>query len=226
MLLSVNVFGTTIFKDDFEDGTFDAWSGSYAPGSNSIEVVFDYSKHKSYCFKATDDDATQRYASINADLTQYTSYYIRFYVLLETGFFNDWSSNDYRQICYLSNDDSQLLIEINSYDSDGEPKWKYGYNGGTFATNPEIIEENRWYCWEILGSTCSANGVGQFWLDGKRITDTTGDFRDGIRFNNFQIGLLYNDELDRTGVAYFDTVLIYDDRRADLIKKYTISGSD
>lgn len=159
MALYNSVYATEIFSDDFEDGTFDAWSTSNTPTISSTGV-----HHGIYC--ASLDKADVIYKSFTATST----IYIRAYVQVDTL----PVSSDYQQLfeTYDQSTYAETRVRI-SHEDEGNSKWQITGSGGNFKAVATIAADT-WYCVEAKIVKSTTVGEYHLWIDGTEVISETG----------------------------------------------------
>jgi len=177
----------TPLEDDFEDGTFNAWTGELEVGSGLITIASDQTHRGSYSAKATgidhQNDCGLLYKDLEADLIS-DEYYLRAYWRIS----DLPPANKSVQIFARLKDQSlgHYLGELRLWNDDGTLKagtqyWDNGTHKESYVA--QSFSANMWYCFEVYvkcaETASSEDGIVRLYWEGNLIVNLTGLDNDG-----------------------------------------------
>jgi hypothetical protein len=203
---------TALFKDDFETGSFNAWTGtkSYNTGvTTTVQTTTVY--NGTYAAKVSVADGAKE-SGINKykDLgTSYTSIDARVYMQLSalprTG--------SILEILGFSSDGclpNALGTRVDIVNSNGTAQWRLIYNNnGWQTTTVGSISANTWYCIEVKLVLGKGTGETHLYVNGAELVTKTGLTNTGMGSSVRYFSLGVDDETgSNTFNAYFDLVAV------------------
>ncbi|OGS18556.1 MAG: hypothetical protein A3J83_07570 [Elusimicrobia bacterium RIFOXYA2_FULL_40_6] len=197
-----------IFSDDFETGTIDTttkWSGKTEASGCTVSVVTSTKNSGSYGI-AADDTANGGNAFIYKDISQ-NSVYVRFYVFFPTGYFAAFPVGGEKMIMRISGT-SGGYVEIFTKNYSSMKSLRIQYNV-TWDAQGININENTWYCVEVLTPAASGTAKIRWWVDNVEADPMNDDLSAIGTWNRISLGFINSSESPQQRV-YLDELVAGD----------------
>jgi hypothetical protein len=211
--ISINVFNSGIFSDDFEGWSAPAigsWSSKQQIGAGDVidttTTIYNAGAQGFYCKDTTLVAYDSPY--LQKDLTPATEFYFRVYMYLPTGFDVAPNNTIYTLVIY-TNTDKRLLIAVKS---DTLVPWLEEGIGWGGVRNTAALSLNTWHCVELLAPVPSASSQVRWWIDDVERTALTANLGSESTWNYVRLGVVLEGGSDGTPLKE----LFFDDFAVDV----------
>jgi len=166
---------TAIFREDFENMSFSAWTSTYASSGDvaSVNTVSVYSGSYGAEFR-TNGDGGYEYSQARRTIGAVSEVYVRSYIMVTSNGAMD--SGDKLYFLSLLADGSNVLLAGWRQTSSGL-RWQLLFRQGTSyysAYSSWAPVPNKWYCIEAYWLKSGSNGKATLWVDGVSTINVTG----------------------------------------------------
>lgn len=164
-----------LFADDFESGSFSAWSGTSVSSGETATVQSATRHHGSYAARLTSNGGGgTEYAYCRKTIAPSIELYARgYFYTSQSGIIE----NNDRFYFLMFTAGSNNVAYAGWRKTNGVVKWFLTIRNGTSivtAYSAAVPVVGRWYCVELHWKKDSVNGLGELWVDGTRVCSLTG----------------------------------------------------
>ena len=204
-----------LFEDEFENGDFSAWSGTYTTVDDNAIVASAYPYEGTYhsCFQTGAIVSGVKYAYSHLELSQAVSeVYARGYFYIVDGLPLNDNEDRFGLIAFEVG--GQLQCTFRVHRSGGVDKFNIVGLSGTGSvqksTDAVYPVERQWYCLEFYIKVHSSSGEYRAWINGvEQIAITNIDTtRYGSSVSRVRFGLTYTSNVQHSVEVYCDSVIM------------------
>lgn len=194
-----------LFSDNFEDGTFNAWTATPTNGLGSTITNVNTTSHTGARCAQSYTELNSAYAYASLTLVAQATLYVLAFMKISAG------PVDVAELIRMG--DASLNLAFLKIRGGANPYWEFSLRDQNISDwvvkdSPNfVLDPNHWYRLE-LGATVNANGSGCVYVDNQLLLSTTGiDTTEYGNITDVGVGILSTDWASPLTVNFDDVVM-------------------